>query len=293
MEKSIRKLLLSAMALVTVFALSACGEGSGDKDAESAGETTTEAKCEHVEKVIQGLDATCTAAGKTEGKECATCGEILVAQNEIPATGHTEAVLSAQAATCTTAGKTEGKECSVCGETLVEQTEIEALGHTTTTGTCDRCGLSFGSWELYYYVDEFQQPTNDGYVANGSYFVGTFSNSATTNSRLYVTVLADEEDIAFFLYEYGSYQVKNASSRYSDEYEITMKLSNGTKYEMTGTMYAGGDRLFVDSSYRSKVLNALKSGEEVSFYIVFADYTTSTYLFTVQTNNFAEEYSKL
>lgn len=138
-----------------------------------------------------------------------------------------------------------------------------------------------------------RQPTNDGYVANKSYFVGTFSNSATTNSRLYVTMLADEEDIAFFLYEYGSHQVKNASSNYTDEYEITMKLSDGTKHEMTGTMYCGGDRLFVDSQYRNRVLNALKSGKDVSFYIVFSEYTTSTYLFTVQTDNFAQEYNKL
>lgn len=283
MKKTIRNLLLSVIALMAALALCACGNS----------EESAESKCEHTEKVLPAVSATCTSAGKTEGKECTTCGMVLVAQTEIPATGHTEKILPAVSATCTSAGKTEGKECTTCGKVLEAQSSVAALGHTTSTGTCTRCGYSAGSWELYYYVDEFQQPTNDGYVANTYYFVGSFSNSATTNSRLYVTMLADKEDIAFFLYEYGTHQVKNSSSNYTDEYSITMKLSDGTKYEMTGTMYCGGDRLFVDSNYRSRVLNALKSGEEVSFYIVYSEYTTSTYLFTVQTNNFAEKYGKL
>ena len=43
----------------------------------------------HTEEVVAGKDATCTEAGLTEGKKCSVCGETLVAQEEIPATGHT------------------------------------------------------------------------------------------------------------------------------------------------------------------------------------------------------------
>ena len=39
----------------------------------------------HTEEILAGKDATCTEAGLTDGKKCATCGEILVAQEEIPA----------------------------------------------------------------------------------------------------------------------------------------------------------------------------------------------------------------
>ena len=65
------------------------------------------------------------------------------------------------------------------------------------------------------------------------------------------------------------------------------------KHSLTGTIYCGGDRLFIDDSYTTKVLEALKSGEDVSFYIVESERTTTTYLFTVSTSNFAEKYETL
>lgn len=130
-------------------------------------------------------------------------------------------------------------------------------------------------------------------MINKSYFLGTFSNSATTDSDLLVEFLADREDITIFLYEYGRNLVKNSSSRYVEEYDITMKTAEGTKHSLTGTIYCGGDRLYIDEKYEATVLEALKSGEKVSFYIVQSDRTTTTYLFTISTDNFAEQYQEL
>ena len=42
----------------------------------------------HTEEAILGKDATCTETGLTDGKKCSVCGEILTAQEEIPAKGH-------------------------------------------------------------------------------------------------------------------------------------------------------------------------------------------------------------
>ena len=206
---------------------------------------------------------------------------------------HEVVVDAAVSATCTEDGLTEGKHCSKCDEVLVKQEKVTALGHTTETGTCTRCNQSFGYFATHYYVDEFDQPTADGYVANDTYFVGKFSNSATNDSKLYVTVCVDKDSVVFFLYEYGRYQVKNSSSQYSDKYDIIMKTEDGTRYEFSGRIYAGGDRLFVEDDYEAIVLNALKSGGVVSFHITESDRTTTTYLFSVQTTNFAEEYAKL
>lgn len=195
--------------------------------------------------------------------------------------------------TCTSEGSTEGSYCSLCGEVFSEAETIPALGHTTTTGTCENCGLSFGQWATGYYVDEFNEPTDDGYVINLSHWIGTFSNSATTDSQLYVDFLVDTSDIAIFLYEYGYSTVKNSSSRSVDEYNITMKAPDGTKHDLTGTIYCGGDRLFIDAKYKQLVLDTMAQEGSVSFYIVKSDRTTTTYLFSMNTSNFTEEYNKL
>lgn len=268
------KYLSIAICLPILLCLSACG-------------------CEHEKVADTGYPATCTQSGLTDGAHCSLCNKVLVAQKEIPATGHTEVAVQPVEATCTANGNTEGKKCSTCNEVLSGVESIAALGHTTTSGTCSRCGQSFGIFSLSYYVDEFDQPTSEGYIANNNYISGTFSNSATSDSLLNVTVLADEDDVAFFLYEYGRSLVKNSSSNYVDKYDITMKTADGTKQKVTGTIYCGGDRLFIDKKHHAKVLAALQSGEKVSFYIVESERTTTTYLFTVNTSNFAENYAKL
>ena len=108
------------------------------KNADLVIETPEEHK--HTEEVLPAKEATCTETGLTEGKKCSTCGEILVAQEEVAAKGHTEEVLAAKEATCTETGLTEGKKCSVCGEVLVAQEEVAAKGHSFTEGKCTVCG---------------------------------------------------------------------------------------------------------------------------------------------------------
>lgn len=44
----------------------------------------------HTEETIPAVAPTCTTTGFTEGVKCSVCGEILTAQQEIPATGHAD-----------------------------------------------------------------------------------------------------------------------------------------------------------------------------------------------------------
>ena len=103
----------------------------------------------HTEVVDAAIAATCTQAGKTEGKHCSVCKAVLVAQETVAAKGHTEVIDPAVAATCTEAGKTEGKHCSVCNAVLVAQETVAAKGHTVVidaavAATCTEAGKTTG-----------------------------------------------------------------------------------------------------------------------------------------------------
>ena len=118
--------------------------------------TTAEAAHKHTEEAIPAKEATCTETGLTEGTKCSVCGEVIKAQETIPAKGHTEEAIPAKEATCTETGLTEGTKCSVCGEVIKAQEEVAALGHKealvpgkdatctdpgkTDAKVCERCG---------------------------------------------------------------------------------------------------------------------------------------------------------
>ena len=160
--------------VTTPASCTATGEETRTCDRCAATEKRELAKTGHTEVVDPAVEATCTEPGKTEGKHCSVCGEVITAQKEIPAlghswgewtvttpasctatgeetrtcdrcaatekrelakTGHTEVVDPAVGATCTEPGKTEGKHCSVCNAVIKAQEVIPAKGHTEVIDT--------------------------------------------------------------------------------------------------------------------------------------------------------------
>ena len=106
--------------------------------------------CDHSNvKTLPAKPVSCTENGLTEGKQCESCGRILVKQEEIPAPGHTEKILPGAEATCTKDGLTEGKVCTACGEVLLKQEKIPASGHSKEIlpgkpATCTEGGVTEG-----------------------------------------------------------------------------------------------------------------------------------------------------
>ena len=101
-----------------VIKCTVCGE-------DVSRETVVDPALGHTEVVDAKVEPTCTEAGKTEGKHCSVCGEILVAQNDIPALGHTWGEWVVTLAPTTTAKGEKEKTCSVCNTT--EKAEIAKL----------------------------------------------------------------------------------------------------------------------------------------------------------------------
>lgn len=119
-------------------------------------------------------------------------------------------------------------------------------------------------WKLGYFVDDFGDYTKDKYLKTSNQY-GSFSNSATTNSNLKWNLLVTRQYIAFFLYEYGSSQVKGFSS-FPDTYKVSIKEDNGaiTSFDAKN----GSDRIMIsNSSDYQKFLAILNKEREVKISI--------------------------
>lgn len=102
----------------------------------------------HTNEEMEGVAATCTDEGKTDGVRCSTCNKVIVEPKILPALGHNEQITDAVAPTCTESGVEERRECLTCGQ-IVGGENIPALGHDTVlhegqAATCTEIG-----WEDY------------------------------------------------------------------------------------------------------------------------------------------------
>ena len=146
-------------------------------------------------------------------------------------------------------------------------------------------------WKIKYYIDEFQEPTDDAYISTIEPLEGSFSNSATTNSPLFVWFVIDDDNVGIKLVEYSDSVVKGYY-RKGHPFNITIQY-DGQKEQMTGTLYDGGDRVCVDDEYSDSFREALRTGKEIKLYLKNTT-DSSSYLFTVPaTNGFAELYDQI
>lgn len=136
-----------------------------------------------------------------------------------------------------------------------------------------------GIWSVNYYVDDFGEPTKEGYIRNTNLISGTFSNTATQNSALNVKFLiTNSYDINIMLYEYaGNNPVKAYSS---ESYQVLIQDKDGKRYKLKATNWS--DRLNFDKTASRQVHNILMKGGEIKFKIYETDTPTTEYDFTIK-----------
>ena len=116
---------------------------------------------EHSKEIIPAVAPTCEATGLTEGAKCGVCGEILTAQQTVPAKGHSPAEAvheNTVPATCAKAGSYDAVVyCTVCGTELSRETKgIPATGNHTagsavTENKVDASCTTDGKYDLVTY----------------------------------------------------------------------------------------------------------------------------------------------
>ena len=142
-----------------------------------------------------------------------------------------------------------------------------------------------------YYLDNFRQPTDQWYIT-APVFSG-IANYGTTDAEkeLSVEVRVDcYGEIAFLLYIYNGTLIGTTYSNQNEEYNITMRTSEGTDYAMTGTLYSGDSHLCIDEEYKRIVLEAMRTGKNISFYIEHMLFQPENYLFSIDAEGFDSVY---
>ncbi len=192
---------------------------------------------EHTEETIHGKAATCTETGLTDGVKCSVCGTVLVAQQEIPATGHTYDAVT-----------TRNNVCTVC-EYEITQAEIveklyalesgEALDGTyLLTGivtNVDGTNATIIVEEKVIYLYSFQS-TDAFLVGDSVSVVGTlkhFDNYYEFDAGT-VTEVAHPKYTLTFGANVEGYTVKLA-----DGSSVPTSATNGTTYEVKITAPKG------------------------------------------------------
>ena len=176
-----KKLLISIFSVIAISASALTVVAYKNKENESkcehnygAGVITVEATCEtdgvklyscdkcneeyteaipaigHTNEEMEGVAATCTDEGKTDGVKCSTCDKVIVEPQVLAALGHNPVEDEAVEATCTEDGLTAGKHCERCDVVLEAQEIVPALGHThvetmSKEPTCTEDGITAGS----------------------------------------------------------------------------------------------------------------------------------------------------
>ena len=147
-------------------------------------------------------------------------------------------------------------------------------------------------YKIKYFVDDFGDPTNEGYISQITPAEGTFSNSATRNSDMLWYFIIAPQETAFIIYEYGWSPVSGASS-YPTNYEISVKLADGAVCTYRAKNYS--NRISVNLNEESDFINLLCSNSSVRIVIKeISDYSNTSYnLGTVDCTGLAELYAEL
>ena len=178
MKKKILTSILSAIAIcASALTAVACKDKENENKCEhnyGEGVVTAEATCEedgvkrytcsecneeyteiipafgHTNEEMEGVAATCTNEGKTEGVKCSECDKVIVEPQVLLSLGHKIVEDEGVEAKCSEDGLTAGKHCERCDVVLEAQEIIPALGHTyveTTSKepTCTENGITAGS----------------------------------------------------------------------------------------------------------------------------------------------------
>lgn len=182
-------------------------------------------------------------------------------------------------------------------EVQVQRSSPLAISSRVDTASLATKVEDTSAWMVRTYVDEFGDPTDSRYMTTKSVIKGVFSNSATQDSPLHVSLLiGSSSDICIELFEYAG---NNPVKAYSiDEYWIIVKQDDGSKFTLAAKNFS--NRLHISNTGD---LNAGDAGKKLHvafvrnrllrFYIFEKNNRITNYTFEVDGTGYTAAYRQL
>jgi len=233
--------------------------------------------------IDSAIDATCHNDGKTEGSHCSVCGEVIVIQSIVPATGHTEVVDEAVEATCTEKGFLEGKHCSICGEVTKTQEEVPALGHTvvidkaveateTSSGLtegshCSVCNTVLVAQKVIPMLEK--QPTTEAPTTEAPTTEGPSTEAPSTEKPSDTTGITPTKGTKVDV-DNVTYKVTKAGSTGATVEYVAPKNTSSTTIKIPATVPVNG----VTCKVTSIAANAFKNNKKIKKVVIGSNVTS-------------------
>lgn len=132
------------------------------------------------------------------------------------------------------------------------------------------------------------QPDDPASLINTVRFEGTFERGASCDDPLEVEMVITADSVGIMLYENGSSRVKNVREN-PEPYEVRVKTGDDEQIILSGFLPSGSNMVMVEE-YET-VIDALKSGEDVKFYLEPS--YAAKYRFTANGGDFAVVYESM
>lgn len=116
------------------------------------------------------------------------------------------------------------------------------------------CSEITGGWVTGQYTDEFGDPVEMYYIQSTTH--GTFSNSATTDSKLKIIITVDTSLVLIDLYEYGNLKVKGVG-----DIPFRFKDKEGYSFNINTWNDELGNNFILENESREIFINAIRKGE--------------------------------
>ena len=214
-------------------------------------------KKEHTPTALPAKEASCEEPGLTAGEVCSQCGEILVAQQSVPALGHSFGEWAVvKESTLTEVGQSV-RTCAACGAT--ETQELPLLQPSEYTVTYDLAGGAFA--DGYASTEELAQAFLEDFNRYGDGSVVTREKFQTESHPCVKTTLTHAEMLAkwSWLWEYMLAHLKSinpseTSAYLTDTYPILERMIAG---DTTAALESANARTTI-RSYLHGLLNSMK-----------------------------------